>query len=132
MSKLPGLKPGLTGSANLIVDEARTALALGSGSVLVFGTPALITLMEQAALQCVEALLPPGQISLGTQVEVDHVAPTAIGGEVTARAELVAINGKLLNFAITAHEGEKLVGRGVHVRAVVDRERFMAKVLSAG
>ncbi len=132
MTKLPGVVPGLSGNASLIVDAARTAVALGSGSVPVFGTPALIVLMEQAALDCVETLLPPGQISLGTQVNVDHVAPTAVGEAVTARAELVAVEGKTLTFALTAHEGAKLVGRGTHVRAVVDRQRFMAKVQTAG
>lgn len=132
MTKLPGVVPGLSGNASLIVDAARTAVALGSGSVPVFGTPALIVLMEQAALDCVETLLPPGQISLGTQVNVDHVAPTAVGEAVTARAELVAVEGKTLTFALTAHEGAKLVGRGTHVRAVVDRQRFMAKVQAAG
>lgn len=132
MTKLPGVVPGLSGNASLIVDAARTAVALGSGSVPVFGTPALIVLMEQAALDCVETLLPPGQISLGTQVNVDHVAPTAVGEAVTARAELVAVEGKTLTFALTAHEGAKLVGRGTPVRAVVDRQRFMAKVQAAG
>lgn len=132
MTKVPGLEPGLSGSASVIVDEARTALALGSGSVAVFGTPALIALMEQAAVRCVETLLPPGQISLGTQINIDHVAPSAVGAQVTAHAELVAIAGNVLNFAVTAHEGAKLIGRGTHVRAMVDERRFITKVQADG
>lgn len=132
MTKVPGLEPGLSGSASVVVDEPRTALALGSGSVAVFGTPALIALMEQAAVRCVETLLPPGQISLGTQINIDHVAPSGVGAQVTAHAELVAVEGRLLSFVLTAHEGGKLIGRGTHVRAMVDRERFMTKVQGDG
>lgn len=123
-----GLQLGMRGSAQVVVDQARTALALGSGSVPVFGTPAMIALMEQAAAQCVEAGLQAGQITLGTAISVEHVAATAVGANVAASAELTGIDGRLLRFTITAHEGDKLIGRGTHVRAVVDRDRFMAKV----
>ena len=126
--ELGGLQVGMRGSARAVVDEARTAVALGSGSVPVFGTPAMIALMEHAAAQCVDARLQAGQITLGTSISVEHVAATAVGASVVASAELTGIDGRLLQFSIAAHEGEKLIGRGSHVRAVVDRDRFMAKV----
>ncbi len=129
---LSSLRIGMAGDAGVVVDESRTALALGSGSVPVFATPAMIAVMEQAAAQCVEPGLPGGAISLGTLINVEHVAATALGASVTARAELTAIEGRLLSFAVTAHEGHKLIGRGKHTRAVVDRERFMSKVGAPG
>ncbi|MDO9384329.1 MAG: thioesterase family protein [Hyphomicrobiaceae bacterium] len=129
---LSGLRVGIAGEAALVVDESRTALALGSGSVPVFGTPAMVALMEKAAAQCVEQALPAGAITLGTEISVEHVAATALGARVAARAELTAIDGRVLRFTVTAHEGEKLIGRGTHTRAVVDRQRFMTKVGAPG
>lgn len=129
---MSSLRVGMTGDAGVVVDESRTALALGSGSVPVFGTPAMVALMEQSAGQCVQQGLPAGAITLGTLISVEHVAATALGASVTARAELTAIDGRLLSFAVTAHEGQKLIGRGKHTRVVVDQQRFMTKVGAPG
>lgn len=122
------LRIGLSGEARTSVDDARTARAMGSGGEAVFATPAMVALMEAAAVATVERLLPAGHISLGTEINVEHVAATPLAAEVSARAELTAIEGRLLRFALTAHEGDKLIGRGSHVRAVVERARFLARL----
>lgn len=125
---LSQLKPGLAGTASTTVDAAQTARALGSGGEEVFGTPALAALMERAAVACVERLLPVGRISLGTHLAIDHVAPSPVGATVSARAELIAHDGRSLQFSITAHQGDLEIGRAMHRRAVVDRERFLANL----
>lgn len=125
------LTTGSTGSAESLVDRPQTARALGSGTEEVFATPALVALMEAAAVACVDRHLPDGAISLGTQIAIEHVSASAVGAHVHARAELTAIDGRLLSFSLSAHEGDKLIGRGTHTRAVVDRKRFLEK-LSTG
>ena len=117
---LSGLRVGMTGDAALVVDETKTALALGSGSALVLGTPALIILMEMAALQCVEALLPAGAVSLGTVVNVEHVAPSPLGARVTARAELTAIEPRLDTRSLPpSPKGVNLFAKNFWLEAVV-------------
>lgn len=128
MSETSNLRAGLIAEASAIVNEARSAIALGSGSVPVFATPAMVALMEQAADRCAQAAIPDTSITLGTHIDVAHVAPTPLGGRVSARAEITAVEGRLIRFAVTAHEGEKIIGRGTHTRMVVDRERFLAKL----
>src|SRR5262245_59473004 len=86
------VKPGLSAEASVIVDETRSAIALGSGSVPVFATPAMVALMEQAADQCAQAAIPPASITLGTHIDVAHVAPTPLGARVTARAEVTSVD----------------------------------------
>lgn len=125
------LRPGRSGEASLVVQEAQTARALGSGSEAVLATPALVALMEAAACAAL-GMLQDGQISLGTRIDVEHLAATAVGAGVTARAELTAVEGRTLTFAITAHEGDKLIGRAGHTRALVDRARFLARLGVAG
>lgn len=127
---LSHLKTGSYGTADVVVDASCTARTLGSGSEAVYATPAMIALMEAAAVACVEQALPTGCISLGTQIAVEHIAATAVGAHVMARAELTGIEGRMMHFSVTALEGEKLIGRGAHTRAVVDRERFLAKLSS--
>lgn len=132
MTDVSGLKAGLSAEATAVVDDARSAITLGSGSVPVFATPAMIALMEQAADRCAQTELPPSSITLGTHIDVAHVAPTALGASVTARAEITAVDGRLIRFSVTAHEGSKTIGRGTHTRMIVDRQRFLAKLGVAG
>jgi predicted thioesterase len=122
------LKTGLTGTARLVVGEEHTAARLGSGRACVFASPAMIALMEAAAVDCVENLLPEGQESLGVRLDVEHVAPTPVGMTVSARAELIGIEGRKLTFAVEAEDGREIIGRGRHVRVAVDGARFLAKV----
>jgi len=122
------LKPGLLGTATLVVGEEHTAPRLGSGRAPVLATPIMIALMEAAAVDCVERLLGEGQESLGVHVAVDHTAATPIGLAVTATAELKQVNGRALSFYVEARDAHEIIGKGQHERVVVDTERFRAKV----
>lgn len=129
IATMTSLEPGLTGTAERVVTDDLLAIALGSGDVPVFGTPALLALMEQAAVAALLGALPDGSTSVGASAELQHIAPTWAGATVRASARLVAVDGRKLRFEIEAHEvtaeGElKLIGRATHARAVVDRARF--------
>jgi predicted thioesterase len=122
------LKPGLLGTATLIVGEEHTAPRLGSGRAPVLATPIMIALMEAAAVDCVERLLAEGQESLGVRIQVDHTAGTPVGLAVTATAELEEVDGRKLVFYVEARDAREVIGKGRHERVVVDAERFRAKV----
>lgn len=123
------LQPGLKGDANAAVTDQNTAVAYGSGGVRVFATPAMIGLMEKAALSSVDPLLEEGQTTVGMKVNVEHLAATPIGMTVIARSELLEVEGRKLTFKVEAHDGVDLVGRGIHVRFIVPEEKFMARAL---
>jgi len=122
------LSPGLKGHTHAVVTEAMTAPQVGSGTVHVLATPMMVALMEAAAVQCVEHLLPAGHASLGTHLDVAHIAPTPPGIEVTATAELVAVDGRKLTFRIDASDARQLIGRATHTRIVVDTHRFAERL----
>lgn len=119
---------GCTGSVSWIVTEAQTAPRLGSGRAPVFATPALVALLEGAAVACVEERLVAGQETLGVHIDVEHIAATPVGLKVTANAELVERDGRKLVFNVTAHDDRELIGRGRHTRIIVDSARFRAKL----
>jgi len=125
---LSQLKPGLTGSADLVVGEEHTAPRVGSGRVHVLATPVMINLIEAAALAAVENLLPPGHQSLGIRLDVSHFAATPVGMRVTATVELTKIDGRALYFRVEAHDEKEPIGDGTHERVVVNVERFAARV----
>ncbi|HHC08681.1 MAG TPA: thioesterase [Actinobacteria bacterium] len=110
-----------------VVTEADTALALGSGDVPVLGTPKVVALVERASILAVGDL-PDGETTLGTSIDVRHVAPAPVGAEVVATAELVGIEGRSLRFRVTLAWGERLLASGTHTRVLVDRDRFLARV----
>ena len=118
---------GLTGEVEAVVTEANTADRWGSGLVPVFGTPALVGLMESAAVQALKGCLPPGQTSVGGRIDVRHLAPTPVGMRVHARAELVEVDGRRLKFRVEAWDEAEKIGEATHERFVVDGERFVAK-----
>jgi predicted thioesterase len=122
------LKPGLLGTATLVVGEEHTAPRLGSGRAPVLATPIMIALMEAAAVDCVERLLAEGQESLGVRIAVDHTAGTPVGLAVTATAVLEEVDGRKLVFHVEARDAREIIGKGRHERVVVDAERFRAKV----
>jgi fluoroacetyl-CoA thioesterase len=122
------LTPGLVGEATLVVEERHTARHLGSGGVNVLATPVMITLMEEAGRNAVEQKLAPGQLTVGAELHVKHLAPTPMGMRVTVRAELVAVDGRMLTFRVEAHDEKEKVGEGTHVRAIIDLDRFHARV----
>ncbi len=128
MAEFSKLTPGLTGSATTLVTDALMAPHAGSGSAPVYASPSMIALIEGAAVHCVEKLLPAGHISLGTHLDVHHIAATPKGLTVTARATLTAVDGRKLTFAVEAHDGVETIGKGSHTRVVVDSPRFMARL----
>ena len=122
------LQPGLVGTASVQVSPANTAQALGSGTVPVFATPALVALLEQAAVNALASALPSGSTSVGTRVDIRHTAATPVGMTVTATARLVEVAGRALCFDVSARDDVESVAEGVHERVVVDEQRFMARV----
>ena len=128
MSAIPGLVLGLKGAAELLVGEEHTAPKVGSGRVHVLATPVMINLIEAAALAAVEHLLPPGQQSLGTHLDVRHFAATPVGMRVRAEAELIKIEGRLLTFRVSAADAIEHIGAGTHERVVVTLDRFDQRV----
>src|SRR5919201_5646536 len=104
------LRPGLTGSAELVVSDEHTAPRVGSGAVHVLATPVMINLIEAAALAAVEHLLPAGYQSLGTRLDVRHIAATPVGMRVTASAEVLRVDGRTVHFRLDAKDESELIG----------------------
>ncbi len=125
---MDALKTGLSGSATLIVGEEHTAPRVGSGRVHVLATPVMINLFEAAALDAIERLLPPGRQSLGTVLNVRHIAATPVGMRVTARAEVLGVEGRTIRFRVEAHDEKDLIGDGTHERVVVNVAKFDERV----
>lgn len=119
------LEPGLQATVEETVTEDMTAERLGSGDVPVLGTPAVLALVEAAAVAAVADALEPETTSVGTSVELDHLAPTPIGSTVTATAALAEVDGHRLRFRFEVTDAAGPVARGEHVRVIVDRDRFL-------
>jgi predicted thioesterase len=128
MTDLSKLKPGLEGHAELVVGEEQTAPRIGSGRVRVLATPVMINLMEAAALDAAENLIPAGHQSLGTRLDVRHIAATPVGMRVRATAKLIAVDGRTLEFRVEARDEKDLIGDGAHTRLVVNVARFDQRV----
>jgi predicted thioesterase len=122
------LTVGMRGEASLVVGEAQTAAAFGAGGVLVLGTPVMIGLMENAAWQLVQPELPEGESTVGTLVNVRHLAATPMGGHVVATAELIEIDDRRLVFRVSARDDTQLIGEGTHERFRIVLERFLARL----
>ncbi len=120
--------PGLVGQVELVVGEENTARHLGSGSVSVLATPEMVRLMERASVAAVDDLLPPGQRTVGVHLDVHHLAATPVGMRVTARSELVAVEGRKLTFHVETHDEVEKVGEGTHERMIIDLDRFRSRV----
>jgi fluoroacetyl-CoA thioesterase len=127
-AELAQLKPGLRGEAGLVVSEEHTAPRVGSGAVHVLATPVMINLIEAAALAAVERLLPPGYQSLGTLLNVRHIAATPVGLRVRAVATVERVDGRTLYFKVEAHDERELIGEGAHERVVVNVAKFDQRV----
>ena len=122
------LHSGVSGSAELVVGEQHTAPRVGSGKVHVLATPVMINLIEAAALAAVEHLLPEGYQSLGTVLNVRHIAATPVGMRVTASAIVERVEKRTIFFRVEAHDEKELIGGGAHERVVVNVEKFDARV----
>jgi fluoroacetyl-CoA thioesterase len=121
------LRPGLSASADLVVEEHDTALALHTGDVPVLATPRVVRLAEEASVRAIEGTLADDTTSVGYRVQLDHLAPTPVGGKVRAEATLEAIEGRRLTFRVSVSDGHGLVAAGRITRVIVERERFMEK-----
>lgn len=118
---------GIKGHQEMIVTKEVTAKAMGSGVLDVFATPAMLALMEKTAFTSVADHLEEGCGTVGTKVEIEHVAASPVGMKVICDSELVAIEGRKLVFAVEAHDAQGLIGKGTHERFIVGNEKFMEK-----
>ena len=122
------IAPGLQGTVELVVGEEHTAPSIGSGKVRVLATPVMINLFEAAALKAIEHLLQPGYQSLGTHLDVHHVAATPVGMRVRAVAEVTRVEGRTVTFKLSASDQIDQIGHGTHERVVVNVAKFDARV----
>jgi len=125
---MPKLAPGLSAEFEHTVTDADTASHWGSGGLPVFSTPALVGLMESAAVIALTGSLAPGQTTVGGHIDVHHLAATPVGVTVRARGVLIAIEGRKLIFKVQAWDEVELIGEADHDRFVIDEAKFMAKV----
>lgn len=128
MSELAQVSIGQKGKAEIEVSEEQTAPRVGSGRVHVLATPVMINMMEAAALDAIEHLLPEGHQSLGTHLDVGHYAATPIGMTLRASAEVIKVDGRNVTFKVEAFDDKERVGDGTHMRVVVNVERFDRRV----
>ncbi|MBQ5406189.1 MAG: thioesterase family protein [Oscillospiraceae bacterium] len=121
------LEPGVRGAAEVTVVPENTAAAAGSGALPVFATPCMIALMEKAAMNSVQPFLDEGQGTVGTRIDVSHLAATPVGMAVRAETELTAIDRRRLTFSVKAFADGELIGEGTHERFIVESARFLQK-----
>lgn len=122
------VQPGLVGEYSQVVEREHTARHLGSGGVDVLATPEMVRMLERAAVMAVDHLLPDGYRTVGVRIDVTHKAPTPMGMRVTARAELIAVDGRRLTFRVIAQDEREVVGDGIHERAIIALDRFARKI----
>ncbi len=123
------VEPGVSAEIELTVGEGDTAAAMGSGNVPVLATPRLVAMCEEASVASISGHLAPGETSVGHTVQLDHVAPTGVGGLVRAEATLMKVEGRRLTFNVSAYDGRGLVAVGKITRVVVRTDRFLEKTL---
>jgi len=119
---------GLTYTSTVVVSKENMAVTMGSGDLEVFATPAMVALMENAAMNAVAGELPEGSTTVGALMNTSHIKPSAVGDTVSATATLKEVEGRKLTFEVKTEDSKGVVGEGTHVRYVVDREKFMAKL----
>jgi len=129
---MENLKAGMTGQAETIVQQSNMAVAMGSGEVEVFATPAMVALMEAAAVACVKPALASADTTVGVSIQTSHIAATPPGMKVKAEATLEMVDGRRLRFKVVAFDEKEKIGEGVHERVVVGRDRFLEKVRAKG
>jgi fluoroacetyl-CoA thioesterase len=127
-----GLEPGTTNTLTIVVDQSMTADRFGNTGVQVLGTPILVSYFELAAHQLAMPALEPGQGTVGSHIDIRHLAATPIGMRVTFRATLTQRDGRRLIFRVEADDEHERVGEGTHERFVVDMQRFMGRIATKG
>ena len=122
------LEKGLKRQSVMRVTDGNTAEFIGSGDMAVLATPAMVTLMENAAMLAVALHLDEGDTTVGSMISTSHLKPSKIGATISAIAELVEVDGRKLTFKIEAYDADVLIGSGEHIRYVVNREKFLSKL----
>lgn len=122
------MEKGLKHISTTTVTAANTALTMGSGDMEVFATPAMVALMENAAMKAVAPHLPEGSTTVGAMMQTSHIKPSAPGETVTAEAVLQEVDGRKLTFRVTASDSDGTIGEGIHIRYIVVRERFLSRL----
>ena len=123
------MQVGLTHTSELTVSDCQLAVNIGSGDLHVLATPAMMALMENAAMLAVAPYLEDGQSTVGGQIASSHLRPSALGATIKAVAKLTAVDGRKLTFDVAAYDGDTLIGEGTHTRFIIDKQRFMSKLL---
>jgi predicted thioesterase len=123
-----GLRVGLIGEAITTVTSELTAVTMGSGAVNVYATPAMVALMEAAAVSAIDPYLSPGFVSVGIELNIRHLSATPIGERITAMAEITRIDGKRVNVEVRAWDEKELIGQGTHIRYMIDADEFMGRL----
>ncbi len=122
------IHPGMTREDSFPVVMENSAIHIGSGSSRVLATPWMIAFMERVSHRLLMCCLPEGSSSVGTHVDVRHLAPTPVGATITVRAEVLGVEGNRVNFAIEAWDQLEKIGEGKHERVVIDEARFLRRV----
>lgn len=122
------IETGQKHTSELMVTEEVTATKIGSGDMPVLATPAMLALMENAAMLAVADSLADGETTVGGHIESSHLKPSKIGDKITATAEVTKVEGKKIEFKVSAHSNGVLLGEGTHLRFIVDRNRFIEKL----
>ena len=121
---------GMKGEVSTLVEREDTAKEVGSGDLLVYATPCMVALMEGAACEAIADALPDTQTTVGTALNIEHIAATPVGLEVRAEAEVTAVEGKVITFAVTAFDESGEIGHGTHKRVIVNSQKFLEKAYS--
>ena len=122
------METGLTFTSKAVVKKENAAITMGSGDMEVFATPAMVALMENAAMKAVAAELSEGATTVGAMMNTSHIKPSPLGAEVSATAVLIEVDGRKLTFSVKASDEAGVIGEGTHIRYIVDRERFLSKL----
>ena len=118
---------GMKGIVETLVEREDTAKEVGSGSLLVYATPCMVALMEGAACEAIAEALGENQTTVGTALNIEHISATPVGLEVRAEAEVTAVEGKVITFAVRAFDEAGEIGRGTHKRVIVNAQKFLEK-----
>ena len=118
---------GMKGEVSSLVEREDTALEVGSGSLLVYATPCMVALMEGAACEAIAEAIPDGKTSVGIELNISHISATPVGISVRAEAEVIAVEGSIITFQLTAFDEAGKIGEGSHKRALIATERFLEK-----
>ena len=121
---------GMKGEAATLVEREDTAAEVGSGSLLVYATPCMVALMEGAACEAIAEAMGENQSSVGIALNIEHLSATPVGLEVRAEAEVTAVEGKIITFALSAYDEAGKIGEGTHKRCIVSSQKFLDKAYS--